>query len=134
MACRQAPFALALALGLAGCGTRDFRVSGTITIASPLQARAPKQNCVMFIVAKNLGGVPLAVKRVVNPQFPVSFTLGAEDLVVPGIHPKEALRVEAQMNTHGNVGLPRRGDLAGSSPERVYSGEKRVSIVIDRQL
>lgn len=132
MAWREAAFAGLLLL--TGCGSREFNVSGTITIASSLQPRAPKQNAVMFIVAKNLGGVPLAVKRVVNPQFPVNYTLGPEDLVVPGTHPKDALRVEVEMNTHGSVGSPARGDLAGSCTEPVYSGDRRVHIVIDRQL
>lgn len=88
----------------------------------------------MFIVAKNLGGVPLAVKRIVNPQFPVAYTLDADDLVVPGTRPRDALKVEVEMNTHGNVGSPVRGDLAGAYPEPVYSGDRSVHIVIDRQL
>ena len=137
MARRQtaiALFAASAGLALAGCGPREFRVSGTITIASYLQTRAPKQNCVMFIVAKNLGGVPLAVKRIVNPAFPVNYTLRAEDLVVPGIHPKDALRVGVEMNTHGNVGRPLPRDLSGGYPDTVYPGDKRVHIVIDRQL
>ncbi len=125
--------AAALALAFAACGPRDFDVSGTITIASSLRTRVPKQNCVMFIVAKNMGGVPLAVKRIVNPAFPVPYTLDAGDLLVPGSHPTEALRVEVEMNDRGNVGHPVRGDLAGSYPDPVYSGEHDVHIVIDRQ-
>ena len=39
-----------------------------MTIASSLQSRAPKQNAVLFIVAKNLGGVPVAVRHMVNPR------------------------------------------------------------------
>ena len=133
---RQASLGLALGLALvgAGCGARDFRVSGTITIASSLHAHAPKQNGVLFIIARNLGGVPVAVKRIVNPAFPVSYTLGPEDLVVPGTHPKEALNVEVEMNTHGNVGSPVRDDLAGAYPDPVHTGDARVHIVIDHQL
>jgi len=130
----RAGLAAGLALALAACGPRAFSVSGTITIASPLRARVPKQDCVMFIVAKNMGGVPLAVKRIVNPSFPVPYSLGGEDLVVPGSHPSEALRIEVEMNDHGNVGHPRRGDLSGAYPDPVYSGERDVHIVIDRQL
>lgn len=130
----RAVLAAGLALALAGCSRRDFRVSGTVTIASYLQTRVPKQNGVMFIVAKNLGGVPLAVKRIVNPAFPVNYTLLAEDLLVPGSRPRDAMRVEVQMNTHGNVGQAVRGDLAGKYPDIVHSGDKRVHIVIDQQL
>jgi len=137
MARRQTAIAFLAAsagLALAGCGPREFRVSGTITVASYLQARAPKQNCVLFIVAKNLGGVPYAVKRIVNPAFPVNYTLRGEDLVVPGSHPKDALRISVEMNTHGNVGQPAHGDLSGSYPDAIYPGDRRVHLVIDRQL
>lgn len=88
----------------------------------------------MFIVAKNLGGVPVAVHRIVNPAFPVNYTMGPADLVVPGTHPRDQLRVEVEMNTHGNVGSAVRGDLAGAHPNPVQSGSKSVHIVIDRQL
>lgn len=137
MAGRQAPLLLALSLaaaGLAACGARDFRVSGTITIASSLHSRAPKQNGVLFIVAKNLGGVPLAVKRIVNPQFPIEYVLGPEDLVVPGGRPRGQMRVFVEMNTHGNVGRAERGDLVGEHPDPISPGERRVHIVVERQL
>ena len=130
----RAGLAAGLVLALAACGPRQFSVAGTITIASPLRAKAPKQNCVMFIVAKNMGGVPLAVKRIVNPSFPVSYSLGPEDLVVPGSHPEVTLRVEVEMNDRGNVGHPARGDLFGAYPDPVHVGEHQVHIVIDRQL
>lgn len=117
----------------AGCH-REFRVSGTITLASNMRAKAPKSNSVLFIVAKNMGGVPVAVRRIVNPQFPVSFSLTDEDLLVPGSRPKDALLIQVQMNTHGNVGEPVPGDLEGDNHEPVYSGERGVHIVIDRQV
>lgn len=119
----------------AGCRSfsKDFRISGTITIASHLQGRAPKNNAVLFIVAKNMGGVPVAVRRIVNPQFPVSFSLTEEDLLVPGSRPKGPLLLQVQMNTHGNVGMPARGDLEGTRPDPVRSGERGVHIVIDKQ-
>jgi hypothetical protein len=129
--------ALALAAGwLAGCGLLggEFKVSGTITIAAHLQSKVPRQNFVLFIVATNLGGVPVAVKRIVNPQFPVSYTLTDEDLIVPGSDPKEPLLVQVQMNTHGNVGKPVRGDLVGHHPDPVRSGERWAHIVIDQQI
>ena len=126
---------LAAALA-AGCRSlsRDFRISGTITVAAPLQGKAPRNNSVLFIVAKNMGGVPVAVRRIVNPQFPVSFTLAEEDLLVPGSRPKDPLLLQVQMNTHGNVGMPVRGDLEGNHPDPVHSGERGVHVVIDRQI
>ena len=128
-----APLALAAAAGCGAFGSR-FVISGTITIAAPLRSRAPRSNMVLFVVAKNMGGVPVAVGRIVNPQFPVKFTLTEEDLLVPGSRPKDALQIEVQMNTHGNVGRPVKGDLEGFLPDPVYPGERGVNIVIDRQV
>lgn len=124
----------ALLFGLAACGRGEFRVSGTITIASHLRHSLPQANAVLFVIAKNRGGVPVAVRRIVNPQFPVSFTMAPEDLLVPELKDSGALRLEVQMNTHGNVGAPVKGDLGGAYSDAVRAGVRGVHIVIDRQL
>ena len=126
----------ALCAVLSACNplSREFNVSGTITIAAPLQAKAPKSNSVLFVIARNKGGVPVAVHRIVNPQFPVSFTLTEQDLLVPGSRPENPLQLEVQMNSHGNVGMPVRGDLEGTHRDPVYPGERGVHIVIDKEV
>jgi hypothetical protein len=123
-----------LALGLAAACARDFKISGTITVAAHLQAKVPRTNSVLFIVAKNAGGVPVAVRRVVNPQFPVSYELTAEDLIVPGSVPEGPLSLEVEMNTHGNAGAPVKGDLKGVHPDKVSAGERGVHVVIDTEI
>jgi len=117
----------------AGCA-REFHLSGSITVAAHLQNKVPKTNSVLFIVAKNQGGVPVAVRRVVNPQFPVDYELRAEDLIVPGEIPAGPLTLEVEMNTHGNVGAPVKGDLSGAHPDKISSGERGVHVVIDREV
>ena len=121
---------LALLL-VSGCA-QEFRVSGSITVAAHLQARVPHTNSVLFIVAKNAGGVPIAVRRIVNPQFPVDYALTSEDLLVPGSTPKGPMTLEVEMNTHGDVGKPLKGDLHGEHPDRISNGERGVHVVIDR--
>ena len=126
---------LALVAALpAACGRGEFRLSGTVTIASALQRKAPRDNAVMFIIAKNLGGVPVAMQRIVNPQFPVKFNLGPDDLLVPQLPSDTPLDVEVEMNTHGEVGRPQRGDLAGRHPNPAHPGDRRLHIVVDRQI
>ncbi|MBI5631525.1 MAG: hypothetical protein HY921_11655 [Elusimicrobia bacterium] len=127
---------LAWALLLGGCSliAGPFSLSGTITIAAPLQNKLPRNNSVLFVVAKNQGGVPVAVRRIVNPQFPVSFSLGQEDLLVPGSRPQGPLSLHVQMNTHGNVGKPIKGDLEGKLPDPVRAGERGIHVVIDREV
>jgi len=123
---------LALA-ALAACA-RDFRVSGSITVATHLQSRLPKTNSVLFIVAKNAGGVPVAVHRIVNPQFPVDYVLTSQDLVVPDTLPAGPLKLEVEMNTRGDVGTPTRGDWRGEHPDPISNGDRGVHVVIDKIL
>ena len=88
----------------------------------------------MFIIAKNRGGVPVAVQRIVNPQFPVKFSLGDDDLLLPEVPADALLDIEVEMNTHGALGQPRHGDLAGRHPSPVHPGERRIHIVVDSQV
>ena len=126
--------ALALAAAaLGGCNllTGDFRLSGTVDIAPRLQGRAPRTNAMLFVVAENEGGVPVAVHRIVNPEFPAAFEMGADDLIVPRLRRREPLRVHVEMNTHGDVGHPQSGDLAGDAPAPTFSGAAGVLVVLD---
>ena len=128
---RLAPL-LALA-AFAACA-RDFRVSGSITVATHLQGRLPKTNSVLFVIAKNAGGVPVAVHRIVNPQFPVDYVLTSQDLVVPDTLPSGPLTLEVEMNTRGDVGTPAKGDLRGEHPDPISNGDRGVHVVIEKVL
>lgn len=130
----------ALALGLAagllsGCEllTGDFRVTGTIHLAPILSERVPKSNVALFLVATNEGGVPVAVHRIVNPEFPAPFELDHHDLLVPALRRNEELTLHAEMNTHGAVGAPRPGDFTGRASGTIHSGSRGVRVLIDRQ-
>lgn len=127
---------LAAAVSLAACSVPwgEFKISGEITVSTPLTERVPRQNSVLFIIAKTAGGMPVAVRRIINPQFPVSYELTKDDVLVPGYRPKGPLRVQIEMNTHGNLGAPVPGDFIGAHPDTVSVRQSRVHIVLDRQL
>jgi hypothetical protein len=97
-----------------------------------LRDRTPKENLMLFIVAENEGGVPVAVHRIVNPEFPAPFAMEPADLLVPAVRRWEPLKIHAEMNTHGDVGTPRPGDMEGDAPGPVHLGDAGVSIVLDR--
>lgn len=111
---------------------REFRLSGSVTLSSHLIPRAPKDRSVLFIIVKNKGGVPVALKRIVNPHFPVRFDFETSDLLVPELRQTSGLMVVSEMNTHGSVGQPKPGDLGGEHPDPVFPGQRNVHIVIDR--
>ncbi|UPT74599.1 MAG: hypothetical protein M0D55_02365 [Elusimicrobiota bacterium] len=134
---RGAVLALAAAAALGACDwlTGDFRLAGVVDIAPELAARAPKTNSVLFVVARNGGGVPLAVHRIVNPEFPASFEMSAQDLLVPGIRRNEPLTVVVRLNAHGILGEPRAGDLEGSGPPGgCRPGDRGVRVRLDKSL
>jgi hypothetical protein len=124
----------ALAAALSACRllTSDFRLAGSVDVSPPLRDRAARSNATLFVVAENEGGVPVAVLRIVNPQFPAEFKMGSEDLLVPALRRGERLKVHAEMNARGDVGAPRPGDLEGDVPGVVASGAIGVLVVLDR--
>lgn len=126
--------ALGLALGACALPWGELKISGEITVEPRLAERVPTQNSVLFIIAKNAGGMPMAVRRVVNPAFPVKYQLTKDDVLVPGHRPRGPIRVYVEMNTHGNLGAPVKGDFAGESADAVSARAARVHIVIDRQI
>ncbi len=133
----KAGLALALFAALAGgCEwlTGDFRLTGVVEISPLLEARAPKTNSVLFIIAQNAGGVPVAVHRIVNPEFPAAFTMSPQDLLVPGIRRNESLTIVARLNAHGILSAPKPGDLEGRSPEPAHPGDHGVKIRLDKAL
>ena len=129
--------ALSLALAaasLSGCNllTGDFSLSGTVDIAPRLRERAPKTNAMLFVVAENEGGVPVAVRRIVNPEFPAAFKMGSEDLLVPAVRSRERLKVHVEMNTHGDIGRPQSGDLEGDAAGFTEPGAGGILVTLDR--
>lgn len=124
---------LLAALPLTACEilTPNFKLSGEVDIAPALAPRAARENAVLFVVARNDGGVPLAVHRIVNPSFPARFDMGPQDLLVPGIRRQENLHLSVELNTHGNLGQPRPGDLAGRLEGAVRPGARGVRLRLE---
>lgn len=107
-----------------------FSVSGTAGIAPALADRARRANTMLFLVAKNEGGVPVAVKKMINPAFPQRFQMGPSDLVLPDVLTKK-LYLEAFLNSHGELGAFRSGDLKGLAKEPFFIYSKNVRILVD---
>ena len=106
-----------------------FLVRGTAEITSELAERAAKPNTMLFLVAKNEGGVPVAVKKIINPIFPLNFQMTPSDLIMPDILTKK-IYLEAYINSHGKLGVFVPGDFKGSiiSPLFIFSKKNRILI------
>ena len=123
---------LAALIGACEWLTGDFRLSGTVEIDPALEVRVPKTNSVLFIIAQSAGGVPVAMHRIVNPEFPASFSMSPQDLLVPGIRNNEPLTLIVQLNAHGNVGTPKAGDIEGRGTGTVHPGDRGVRAKLEK--
>lgn len=89
-----------------------FRASGTVCVPPELVQSLPGPNSMLFVVARNENGIPVAVKKIINPVFPEDFNLNSSNLIMPDLLTGK-LYFEAHLNTHGQLGSPRSGDFKG---------------------
>ena len=99
-----------------------FRAAGTVTLAPDLPPGSVAPNSMLFVVARNTDGVPVAVKKAINPVFPLAFEMTSSDLIMPDLLTR-TIYFEAVLNTHGQILALRQGDLRGSQ----VSGEHFIS-------
>lgn len=104
-----------------------FLVGGTAEITAEFAERAAKPNTMFFLVARNEDGVPVAVKRIINPVFPLDFQMTPSNLIMPDILTKK-IYLEAFINSHGELGVFKNGDIKGSinSPLYIFSKNNRI--------
>jgi len=94
-----------------------FALAGVIEVPERLEQYADAKNMTCSIIVKNQADVPIAIKRIINPQFPLNFKVDAKDLLVSA--PEGSVKLEVQINNHGNLGILKAGDIFGSA-EGVY--------------
>ena len=107
-----------------------FKVSGTVSVAPSLLSGLPGANSMLFVVARNGSGVPVAVKKIINPVFPAAFELTASDLIMPDLLTRK-IYLEALLNAHGQLGVLRRGDLKGTRHNPANFISKGFEIILD---
>jgi cytochrome c-type biogenesis protein CcmH len=106
-------------------------IAGTVTLAPALRAQVP-QGGALFIIARRGEGPPIAVKRILNPSFPLTFSLGPEDQMLGGTSFEGEVTLLARLKRDGKVGPPAPGDLEGRIGAPVKVGQRGVEIVLDR--
>ena len=101
-----------------------FTLSGRVDVAERLRKPAQADNVSCSIVVKNEADVPIAIKRIINPKFPMNFNIGKEDLLIDDVEGN--IKLEVQINSHGNLGVLKSGDIFGESKELYASGRKDI--------
>lgn len=101
-----------------------FTISGTISIAEKYKK---KPNFMLFIVLKNKGDIPIAIRKTINPSFPLEFTLTANDLIMPDLLSRKVY-IEAYLNNHGVLGKSKTSDMLGRIKKPIFINSKKIEI------
>jgi len=106
-------------------------ISGTINVAANVKAQVDP-DAILYIIARQEGGPPLAVKRIMKPQFPVEYTLSQHDAMIPGTRFQGPMLVKARLDKDGNAGPVQAGDITGQNKTgAVLVGAGEVDVTLD---
>jgi cytochrome c-type biogenesis protein CcmH len=110
------------------------QISGKITIDAKLK-ESVDQKAALFIIARAAGaaGPPLAVKKIDSPTFPLSYSLGPENVMIQGRPFGGKVLVSVRLDKDGNPLTREAGDLTGDYKKNpVEIGSKNVDLVLDQ--
>ena len=111
------------------------QITGRITIDPKIKAAIDPQ-AALFIIARPAGGgggPPLAVKKVDRPAFPLSYSLGTENMMTQGMPFTGKMNIAVRLDQDGNPGTRGPGDVNGDYKKNpVDVGSKNVDIVLDQ--
>jgi len=111
---------------------QKFTLSGRVEVVNRLLKNAQANNVACSIIAKNEADVPIAIKRVINPTFPLDFEVTKDDLLIDSYEGK--IKMEVQINSHGSLGVLKSGDIFGSGVQEYTSGSQDILIVADKMI
>lgn len=111
---------------------QKFNLSGRVEVVSRLVKNAQANNVACSIIAKNEADVPIAIKRVINPTFPLDFNITKDDLLIDSY--EGTIKMEVQINSHGSLGVLKSGDIFGEGAEIYSTGSENVLIVADKMI
>ena len=110
------------------------QIRGTISVDPKLKPKLDAQ-AVLFIIAHPAGskaGPPLAVMKIEHPVFPLSYSLGPENVMMQGIPFSGKVLLSARLDKDGNPMTKEPGNLTGEYKKNpVPVGSQNVDIVID---
>ncbi|MCM8795020.1 MAG: hypothetical protein NC819_04380 [Candidatus Omnitrophica bacterium] len=145
---RETAFALLLGLGVGftigflGRPSKEFplplclpsadqRITGIVDIRPELRKELKPTDVLYLIVSREGETVPLAVKKIQPVGFPFLYTVGPEDLMMPGVEFTGSVRVRARVDKDGEANSPQPGDLTGEAAGSIRIPDRNVHILVD---
>jgi cytochrome c-type biogenesis protein CcmI len=110
----------------------------TVSIASELESKVPSSGFLIVFAQDAASGsrVPLAVKKLALPRFPISLTLSADDAMIASLSLKNAERVTitARISIDEDV-MTSTGELQGSLVNvQVNDSMQAVTLIINKEI
>jgi len=117
-------------------GNRGFDV--TVSIATELASKLPSTGFLILFAQDAISGsrVPLAVKKLALPQFPISLSLSADDAMIASLSLKNAeqVTITARISVDEDV-MTRPGELEGSlAGVQVNDSMQAVTLIINKEI
>jgi hypothetical protein len=118
----------------AAAGGDGPAIRGTIAVAEELAGRV-REGGVLFLIARRAAaGPPLAVQRIASPRFPLEFSIGPADRMLPSVSFAGELQLSARLDGDGDALSREAGDLEGRAARAVAPGATGIVIVLDEIL
>ncbi len=110
----------------------------TVSIASELESKIPSSGFLIVFAQDAISGsrVPLAVKKLALPQFPISVTLSADDAMIASLSLKNAeqVTITARISIDEDV-MTSTGELQGSLVNvQVNDSMQAVTLIINKEV
>lgn len=110
-------------------------ISGQILLADGLAGARPDGG-VLFVIARPQGargGPPLAVLRIPDPSFPLDFTIGPENVMIPSMRFEGAISLSARLDADGNAMTRGAGDISSDTKEPLSPGTNGVELLLSER-
>ncbi len=108
-------------------------IEGRIELASELARPAA---AVLFVIARpqgSEGGPPLAVLRIPNPEFPLEFSIGPDNVMIPSLRFEGAISLSARLDADGNAMTRGSGDISSQVEEPLAPGATGVTLLLNER-
>ena len=104
------------------------------TIDGVVHLNGKKTQGVLYIFAKKHDGsmpMPLAVKKIPNPQFPVSFSLSESDKMMASFPFKGPFKITARLSPSGSATDKSGSEVSTTKP--IQLGQKNIKLLLSTQ-
>ena len=108
-------------------------IRGVIRLAPALMGKAEGKAAIFIIARGKQPGPPLAVMRILNPRFPLEFTMSEQNVMLQGVAFAGEVSLIAKLDGDGKVGT-QAGDIFGGARGPVQVGARDVEIFLSQEV